>query len=141
MMKDLFSFLSNSKSSHSVSSYQTIHSHNKCLDKGYDNGEIIACYEAAMKEKLYDKVKVHTTDGGVEEQRAYACTDPMEYFAELSVAFLGGTGEDKDLEFNKWFPFNRKQLKEHDPRAYKLLSKLWLEDADKNAKKSKCEVL
>ena len=79
-----------------------------------------------MKDRLYDRVQVHTLDGDKEERRAYACTDPMEYFAELSVAFLGGTGEDEDLEFNKWFPFNRNQLKEHDPRAYRLLKKVWL---------------
>jgi hypothetical protein len=49
----------------------------------------------------------------------------MEYFAELSVAFLGGVNKDEDCEFNKWFPFNRKQLKKHDPRAYQLLKQLW----------------
>jgi hypothetical protein len=47
----------------------------------------------------------------------------MEYFAELSAAFLGGL--DKDEEYNKWFPFNRAQLKEHDPRAYELLQQVW----------------
>ena len=83
-----------------------------------------------MKERLYDKVCVHTLDGKTEERRAYACTDAMEYFAELSVAFLGGTGDDEDLEFNKWFPFNRKQLKAHDPRAYRMLKKMWLLQTD-----------
>ena len=78
-----------------------------------------------MEEKLYDCVEVHNDRGYFEERRAYACTDPMEYFAELSTAFLGGADEDEHLEFNKWFPFNRKQLREHDPRAYKLLKKLW----------------
>ena len=47
----------------------------------------------------------------------------MEYFAELSVAFLGGL--DDTLEHNKWFPFNRKQLREHDPRAFDLLCHMW----------------
>jgi len=45
----------------------------------------------------------------------------MEYFAELSVAFLGGIDKDKDLELNKWYPFHRNQIKKHDPRAYKTL--------------------
>ncbi len=90
-----------------------------------------------MKEGLYDEVKVHTLDGGTEERRAYACTDPMEYFAELSVAFLGGTGKDEDLEFNKWFPFNRKQVKAHDPRAYRMLKKMWLLQADDGAEEEK----
>jgi len=58
---------------------------------------------------------------------------------ELSTAFLGGVpSKEKDRggngngdeEFNKWYPFNRKQLKEHDPRAYDLLKKIWKIDGD-----------
>jgi hypothetical protein len=59
------------------------------------------------------------------EAKAYACNNCMEYWAELSTAFLGGLGNE---EYNKWFPFNRKQLKEHDPRAYRLLARLWKVD-------------
>jgi hypothetical protein len=95
--------------------------HNKFLPEGYDNPDIQECYEAAMKEGLYDCVRVHGTQGP--EARAYACQDAMEYFAELSTAFLGGLDEKE--EYNKWYPFNRKQLKEHDPRAYALLKRLW----------------
>ena len=107
--------------------------HNKFTTNGYDNEEIRACYERAMEEKLYECVEVHdhgqydhnNKKGGKLERKAYAATDPMEFFAELSVAFLGGVGEDKDVEFNKWFPFNRRQLRDHDPRAYRMLQKMW----------------
>lgn len=99
--------------------------HNKFLKDGYSNEKIETCYKLAMEEKLYDSVKVHQNGGKTGKRRAYACTDPMEYFAELSVAYLGGVGNDKNLEFNKWFPFNRKELKEHDPRAYKMLQEMW----------------
>lgn len=95
--------------------------HFKCLPQGYKNPEVIECYKAAMKEGLYDSVRVHGPQGP--KARAYACQDQMEYFAELSAAFLGG--KDRRQEYNKWYPFNRQQLKEHDPRAYKLLKKLW----------------
>ncbi len=78
-----------------------------------------------MNEGLYDCVPVHNCHGGIDECKAYACTDAMEYFAELSVAFLGGVEEDKDLEFNKWYPFNRNQIQKHDPRAYHMLKKIW----------------
>ena len=75
---------------------------------------------------LYDNVKVHTdSEGGIDERKAYATTDCMEYFAELSVAFLGGSGEDKDVEYNKWYPFNRSQIRRHDPRAYYMLCRIW----------------
>jgi hypothetical protein len=100
--------------------------HWKRVKDGYENADIKRCWEAAMKDNLYDCVKVHDLEGNAtESRRAYACQDPMEYFAELSVAFLGGCGSNKDAEFNKWFPFNRKQLREHDPRAYEMLKRVW----------------
>ena len=110
--------------------------HYKFVEDGYENREILECYHQAMEEKLYDNVSVHCFDDEgesngktkkqkIKKQRAYACTNAMEYFAELSTAFLGGVGDDQDIEFNRWFPFNRKQVKEHDPRAYKLLKKIW----------------
>jgi hypothetical protein len=99
--------------------------HCKHVKDGYENEEILKCYQAAMECGLYDRVKVHCLDGSVEERRAYACQDAMEYFAELSVAYLGGAGKEKDIEYNKWYPFNRKQLLEHDKRAHTLLEKIW----------------
>jgi hypothetical protein len=112
--------------------------HHKGCPDGYDNAEIQRCFEAAMKEGLYDSVRVHGPQGPT--ARAYACTNAMEYFAELSTAFLGGVApkaDDTDRrnkvnypeeEFNKWYPFNRQQIREHDPRAYKLLKKIWKVD-------------
>jgi hypothetical protein len=107
--------------------------HCLCLPGGYENREILECYQAAMKDGLYDMVEVHDschrngntakTKVGKTMAKAYACQDAMEYFAELSTAFLGGT--DDQVEFNKWYPFNRKQLQEHDPRAHELLKRLW----------------
>ena len=88
---------------------------------------------------MYDNVKVHTDhevkvhtdhEGGLDERKAYATTNCMEYFAELSVAFLGGTREDKDVEYNKWYPFNRSDVRKHDPRAYRMLCKIWQVEDD-----------
>jgi hypothetical protein len=100
--------------------------HHRCLPDGYDNKDIKQCYEAAMKDGLYDCVKVHGSQGP--EAKAYACMNCMEYFAELSAAFLGGTDESE--EYNKWFPFNRKQIQEHDPRAYDMLCRIWIIDSE-----------
>jgi hypothetical protein len=97
--------------------------HHGMLEGGYDNKEIEECYTKAMKEGLYNCVRVKGSEGP--EAKAYACNNCMEYWAELSTAFLGGLGNE---EYNKWFPFNRKQLKEHDPRAYRLLARLWKVD-------------
>jgi hypothetical protein len=40
---------------------------------------------------------------------------------------LGGL--DTKEEYNKCYPFNRQQIKEHDPQAFSVLSKLWSVDA------------
>lgn len=100
--------------------------HHKMVPDGYDNKDIEKCYKEAMKEGLYDKVKVHGPQGPM--AKAYACANAMEYFAELSVAFLGGL--DKDTEYNKWQPFNRDELKKFDPRAYAMLQRVWKVNAD-----------
>ena len=99
--------------------------HHKMVKDGYNNKDIQKCYEAAMKEGLYDKVRVHGSQGPT--AKAYACNNAMEYFAELSVAFLAGL--DDSVEYNKWEPFNRSELKKFDPRAYQMLQKIWKVDA------------
>mmetsp|Transcript_1738 Transcript_1738/g.3265 ORF Transcript_1738/g.3265 Transcript_1738/m.3265 type:complete len:122 (-) Transcript_1738:1348-1713(-) len=71
-------------------------------------------FSRAMRAGLYDSVAVK---GSEKPLRAYACTNRMEFFAELSVAYLWGQQhyssaehkenkeEDEDdpsLPFNKW---------------------------------------
>ncbi|KAL7533919.1 hypothetical protein ACHAXR_005527 [Thalassiosira sp. AJA248-18] len=90
------------------------------IENGYDNEDIKDVYEKAMEDGLYDCVPVHGPQGP--RCKAYACQDQMEFFAELSVAFLGGLD---DREHNKWYPFNRAQLREHDPRAFAMLCRMW----------------
>jgi hypothetical protein len=111
--------------------------HHGMLPNGYDNKEIQKCYELAMKEGLYDSIEYHSgcsnsnNDSGAMRKataKAYACTNAMEYWAELSAAFLGGLDDTK--EYNKWYPFNREQIQKHDPRAYSMLSRLWKVDVN-----------
>lgn len=96
------------------------------VEKGYDNEDVISVYKQAMEEGLYECVPVHGPQGP--QCKAYACQDQMEYFAELSVAFLGGLDDEK--EHNKWYPFNRKQLRDHDPRAFAMLCRIWGVEAE-----------
>ena len=100
--------------------------HHSYMPDGYDNKEIKDCYEAAMKNSWYHRVKVHGPQGPY--AKAYACENCMEYFAELSAAFLGG--RDGNVEFNKWFPFNRKQIKDYDPKGYEMLCRVWKVEDD-----------
>jgi hypothetical protein len=79
---------------------------------GFDNAEVRACFDAAVSAHLYDSVLGF--DG--KKRRHYALTDPKEYFAELTESYFGT---------NDFYPFVRAELKQHDPRAFDLVEKLW----------------
>jgi hypothetical protein len=78
----------------------------------YDNDEIKTAYNRARDSGIYNAVQ--RNNGKAE--RAYAMSNPMEYFAELSEALFGT---------NDFYPSNRKELERHDPEGYRLLLKLW----------------
>jgi hypothetical protein len=86
--------------------------HDQFLPGGFQNKEILAAYQHAMDAKLYDSVL--RCGGRVE--RAYAATNPMEYFAESCEAFFGT---------NDFYPFVNAELRKHDPQAYAALKKSW----------------
>ncbi len=86
--------------------------HHQFLEAGFENPEVKSAFEHAIEAGLYDKVLRH--DG--REEKAYAVTNPMEYFAELSEAYFGT---------NDFFPFVKAELQRHDPRAFDLLESLW----------------
>jgi hypothetical protein len=80
---------------------------------GVDHPGIRNAYENAMRTGLYDRVKrVHHVD----EKEAYAKQNEREYFAEMSEAYFGK---------NDFFPFNRAELKQHDPVGFQLMEKVW----------------
>ena len=91
--------------------------HDRVLAGGFANVEIKAAYERAKVGKTYEKVERWFGNGRPNTfERAYAMTDPMEYFAETTEAFFSR---------NDFFPFNRAELKQHDPEMEQLLVKLW----------------
>ena len=84
---------------------------------GFDHAEIKAAYEHAKASGSYDKVERWFGNGRPNTfERAYAMTNPQEYFAETTEAFFGR---------NDFFPFTRDELEKHDPEMFKLLQKLW----------------
>jgi hypothetical protein len=92
--------------------------HHKFLAGGFENSELKAAYQSAMKTKRYESVlKIANT-----EEKAYATTNPMEYFAEATEAFFGT---------NDFYPFVRSELRHHDPEGYELVKKLWGEKSDR----------
>lgn len=90
--------------------------HDRVLEKGFANEQIKAAFENAKSKGLYEQVEQRFGDGRSAKVRAYAITNPMEYFAECTEAFFST---------NDFFPFNREQLQTHDPEMFSLLKKLW----------------
>ena len=83
---------------------------------GYDDPRIRAAFEKAKASGSYDRVQRRDAKGRIRLDRAYALSNPQEYFAESTEAFFGT---------NDFFPFTREELKEHDPEMFHLLTKIW----------------
>eukprot|EP00605_Chrysophyceae_sp_TOSAG23-4_P002516 GSChrysophyteH1.ASY1.ANO1.2781.1 assembled CDS len=107
--------------------------HDQYLPNGYNNKDILASYNRAIDSGTYDHVMVKKFDGINQKNRfeAFRLTGPkrgyqtancMEYFAELSTAFMC---EDSTTCYNKWQPFNRCELAEMDAHAEAVLRKAW----------------
>ncbi len=97
--------------------------HDRVLPKDFGNEEIKAAFEKAKAKGLYERVEQRFGDGRSANVRAYAMTNPMEYFAECSEAYFST---------NDFFPFTREQLAKHDPEMFALLKTLWSDVADKD---------
>jgi len=83
---------------------------------GFDNAEIEAAFQHATAAGKYDKVERQDSEGRKRLAKAYAMTNAKEYFAECSEAFFTR---------NDFYPFNKEELKQHDPEMFALLQKLW----------------
>jgi alpha-L-fucosidase len=91
--------------------------HDRVLPQGFGNLEIKAAYDRAKAGGKYDRVERWHGNGKPNTfERAYAMTDPQEFFAENTEAFFSR---------NDYFPFTRDELKKHDPETFALLEKLW----------------
>ena len=71
--------------------------HDRVLEDGFGNVRIRESFENAKKQGLYDKVEQRFGDGRSAQVKAYAMSNPMEYFAECTEAFFST---------NDFFPFN-----------------------------------
>jgi hypothetical protein len=84
--------------------------HDRVLGFGHEG--ILEAYREAKKNGAYESV----LRGGGTKERHYALTDPQEYFAEGTEAYFGT---------NDFYPFVRAELREHDPRLFRLLQEVW----------------
>lgn len=90
--------------------------HNRFLNKGFENPELVVAYNKAKAGGTYDKVERVDSKGNRRMDKAYAMTDPMEYFAEATEAFFVR---------NDFYPYTREELERHDPEMAALVKKLW----------------
>jgi len=90
--------------------------HDRALARGFANEEIKAAFEKAKASGTYDRVERQDSEGRKRMDRAYALTDPQEYFAEATEAFFTR---------NDFFPYTADELRQHDPEMFALLSRLW----------------
>lgn len=82
---------------------------------GFERADVVAAYQAALSARTYDSVPYILSVGG-ERQRAYAASDPREYFAELTEAWFGR---------NDYSPFTRDELLAADPGGARVVERLW----------------
>jgi hypothetical protein len=88
---------------------------------GLDNRKVKQTFAQAMERKLYDSVQWHWAKLFGKwiplRARAYAATNQLEYFAELSTAYLNCC--------SCFYPFTREELRKHDPAGYALMEYIW----------------
>jgi hypothetical protein len=79
---------------------------------GWQNPELKATFQQAVDRKLYDEVN----DRFGRRAKAYARTNELEYFAEISCAYLDSCN---------YFPFNYDQLQGYDPAGFAFVERVW----------------
>ena len=84
--------------------------HDQVLSFSY--APILSAFARAQQSGRYNAVR-HLSGRW---ERAYAITNAVEFFAELSEAYFG---------VNDFFPFTREDLKKFDPASYRAISDAW----------------
>jgi dipeptidyl-peptidase 4 len=91
--------------------------HFRVLPGRFGNSRIKDAFEKALADGKYERVERRNGNNrSLSYERAYAMSNPMEYFAECTEAYFST---------NDFFPYNREDLRRHDPEMFELLGKLW----------------
>ena len=79
---------------------------------GHDEKRLLAAYQKAVVSTKYASVLRYNGS----RERHYGLKSVREYFAEATEAYFG---------VNDYFPFDRAELRRHDPKMYRLLQDVW----------------
>ncbi|MEZ6122905.1 MAG: hypothetical protein R3C49_06975 [Planctomycetaceae bacterium] len=91
--------------------------HDLFLPDGFQNADVIRAFDSAKSGGRYDRVeRFHGVSGRRTTEKAYAMTNPMEYFAE---------GTEACFSRNDYFPYDRGQFVKHDPDGLAVIESLW----------------
>jgi hypothetical protein len=91
--------------------------HDQVIPGGYQNKDILGAFHQAKAAGTYDAVKRWTGEKYIDTPaKAYAMTNQMEYFAEVTEAYF----DRNDME-----PFDLAELKVKDPGVVPVLEKVW----------------
>jgi hypothetical protein len=89
---------------------------------GFDHPRVREAQDRFKKSGHGDKALLF--DGS--RVKHYGLTNQMEFFAEMTEAYFG---------VNDFFPFNKAELREHEPEIYTLMADIW--DAPKSSSSPK----
>lgn len=78
----------------------------------FDHAEVRAAWDNAKDTGILKNVLLYTG----QKVDHYGLTNHKEYFAESTEAYFG---------VNDFYPFVRAELKEHDPRMFETLQRIW----------------
>jgi hypothetical protein len=92
--------------------HELAHAYHDQFLGGFENGTVKQAFTAAMDKRSYESVLYAKGRA----QRHYACTNPMEYFAELTESYFGT---------NDFFPFVRSELRAHDLAGLRMIEETW----------------
>ncbi|MCD6049891.1 MAG: hypothetical protein K0Q55_1294 [Verrucomicrobia bacterium] len=79
---------------------------------GFDEPRVKTLWEKWRQKPQYENILY--IEGNT--RRHYGLTDQKEFFAEMTESYFG---------MNDFFPFNRGELKEHEPEVFKLMEEIW----------------
>ncbi len=84
--------------------------HDRLLN--FENPQIKSLWEKWRQKPEYQETLY--VDGG--KLRHYGLTNEKEFFAEMTESYFG---------MNDFYPFNRGELKEHEPEVFALMQEVW----------------
>jgi hypothetical protein len=122
-LQGIDSFINTSSTQPMVMLHELAHAYHH-RELNFNDPVITKAFNQAVSAKSYEKVK-HVSGRIVKH---YALTDEKEYFSEASEAYFG---------MNDYYPFNRSELKKHDPAAYSMIETVWKVNAAKVEKEAK----